>query len=70
MVWATESAFHKKIDTNKRNAALNFAELVASRTNGDVGEDDEADPSGFRDATNILGGFAAGRGASRVGESG
>jgi len=29
----------------------------------------KANPSGFRDPSNILGGFAAGRGASRIGES-
>jgi hypothetical protein len=36
-----KSAFQKKIDTNKKNAPLNFAELVVSRANGDVGEDDD-----------------------------
>jgi len=29
----------------------------------------KSNPSGFRDPSNILGGFAAGRGASRIGES-
>jgi len=57
------------IKSQKISLSLSPNHMRALRVFEDPETGFKANPSGSRDPSNILGGFAAGRGASRIGES-
>ena len=51
------------------HARYHWARRLRHFTRADRAPHGKANPSGFRDPGNVSGGFAAGQGASRIGES-